>query len=144
MWHCTLLEQTGCSVSSLNIKKSFKLLRILVFQNPKIYTKSRWFSREKKNWNSQFFQKTNETWKKNCPESSQDSLSFVFWKNWKFLKLLVRFIDSHDCFTIPLLPPTYFVLLTLFWPDLVKWRSYKGWFRPWLVGIGLNLWQWPC
>ena len=23
-------------------------------------------------------------------------------------------------------------------PDLVTWRSYKGWFRPWLVGIGLN------
>ena len=29
-------------------------------------------------------------------------------------------------------------LLTLFRPDLVTWRSYKGWFRPWLVGIGLT------
>ena len=27
--------------------------------------------------------------------------------------------------------------LTLFLPDLVTWRSSKGWFRPWLVGIGL-------
>ena len=30
-------------------------------------------------------------------------------------------------------------LLTLFRPDLVTWRSYKGWFRPWLVGIGLKI-----
>ena len=29
-------------------------------------------------------------------------------------------------------------LLTLFLPDLVTWRSYKGWFRPWPVGIGLS------
>ena len=28
--------------------------------------------------------------------------------------------------------------LTLFRPDLVTWRSYKCWFRPWLVGIGLR------
>ena len=28
--------------------------------------------------------------------------------------------------------------LTLFRPSLVTWRSYKGWFRPWLVGIGLT------
>ena len=28
--------------------------------------------------------------------------------------------------------------LTLFWPDLVMWRSYKGWFHPWPVGIGLK------
>ena len=27
--------------------------------------------------------------------------------------------------------------LTLFLPDLVTWRSYMGWFRPWPVGIGL-------
>ena len=28
--------------------------------------------------------------------------------------------------------------LTLFLPDLVMWRLYKGWFRPWPVGIGLS------
>ena len=28
--------------------------------------------------------------------------------------------------------------LTLFLPDLVTWRSYMGWFRPWPVGIGLK------
>ena len=30
-------------------------------------------------------------------------------------------------------------ILTLFLPDLVTWRSYKGWFRPWPEGIGLRL-----
>ena len=29
-------------------------------------------------------------------------------------------------------------ILTLFRPDLVTWRSYMGWFRPWPVGIGLK------
>ena len=28
--------------------------------------------------------------------------------------------------------------LTLFLPDLVTWRSYMGWFRPWPVRIGLS------
>ena len=28
--------------------------------------------------------------------------------------------------------------LTLFWPAVVMWRSYMGWFRPWPVGIGLR------
>ena len=28
--------------------------------------------------------------------------------------------------------------LTLFLPDLVTWCSYKGWFCPWPVGIGLK------
>ena len=31
-------------------------------------------------------------------------------------------------------------LLTLFRPDLVTWRSSKGWFCPWLVGIGSKDW----
>ena len=30
-----------------------------------------------------------------------------------------------------------FYHLTLFLPDLVTWRSCKGWFHPWRVGIGL-------
>ena len=29
-------------------------------------------------------------------------------------------------------------ILTLFLPDLVIWRSYKGWFCPWPVGRGLR------
>ena len=29
--------------------------------------------------------------------------------------------------------------LTLFLPDVVTWRSYMGWFRPWPVGKGLSL-----
>ena len=29
--------------------------------------------------------------------------------------------------------------LTLFRLDLVTWCSHKGWFHPWLVGIGLRL-----
>ena len=28
--------------------------------------------------------------------------------------------------------------LTLFLPDVVTWRSYMGWFRPWPVGTGLT------
>ena len=32
----------------------------------------------------------------------------------------------------------YNTQLTLFLTDLVTWRSYKGWFRPYLVGIGLK------
>ena len=36
------------------------------------------------------------------------------------------------------LPNITCLTLSLFRPDLVTWRSYKGWFRPWLVGIGLS------
>ena len=39
----------------------------------------------KKNWNSQFFQKMNETWEKIILRALRivfSSLSFVFWKNW--------------------------------------------------------------
>ena len=32
----------------------------------------------------------------------------------------------------------YCTYLTLFLPNLVTWRSYMGWFRPWPVGIGLT------
>ena len=29
--------------------------------------------------------------------------------------------------------------LPLFLPDLVMWHSYKGWFRPWPVGVGFRI-----
>ena len=32
----------------------------------------------------------------------------------------------------------HYNFLTLFLLAVVKWHSYMGWFRPWLVGIGLS------
>ena len=32
----------------------------------------------------------------------------------------------------------FVIVLTLFQPDFVTWRTNKGWFRPWPVGIGLT------
>ena len=50
---------------------------------------------------------------------------------WWIYKLL-EFPHSSNFFL------QFFKLLTLFLQDLVTWRSYKGWFRPHLVGIGLT------
>ena len=52
---------------------------------------------------------------------------------------------GHLCYKLEkmrLLENNGFSELTLFLPDLVTWRSYMGWFRPWPVGIGLesNIW----
>ena len=43
----------------------------------------------------------------------------------------------YDCFNHVMIHWTVW-LSTLFLPDLDAWRSYKGWFSPWLVGIGLS------
>ena len=47
------------------------------------------------------------------------------------MNLIPEFLASQSSKDIPF-------PLTLFLPDLVTWRSYMGWFRPWPVAIGLN------
>ena len=74
-----------------------------------------------------------------CNKLSNVCVENLFWTVCVMCLSAARFrecdLRSHFCALLLKMP---LFALTLFQPDLVMWRSCKGWFRPWPVGIGLK------
>ena len=70
-------------------------------------------------------------WQTMTTNDNKTTKNMVFWvANALTAQLKIGLLQAPTCLSRP--------GLTLFLPDLVTWRSYKGWFRPWPVGIGWN------